>query len=43
MFTENNKHIQKLINMQCVIKKYKHNIIGTTVPSIKHYRFKATR
>jgi len=22
--------------MQCVIKKYKHNITGTTVPSIRH-------
>ena len=43
MFTENNQHIQILINMRCVIKMCKHNIIGTAVPSITLSRRRSTR
>jgi len=35
LFTENNLHIQELINMGCVMKPCKGNIIATSVPSIR--------
>ena len=42
IFTEKNQHIKKLINMRCVIKTCKHNIIDTAVASIRLSHPKST-
>jgi hypothetical protein len=42
ILTENNQHIQKLINMWSAIKTCQHNIIVTAVPLIRLSRCKST-